>query len=83
MKKYLVILLVLFTGNAFAVLNKWVDEKGNVHYSDQPPPANVKKTTLHFPPPPPVPSAVSATTSSGTTTPVSNVPATPPVEGVK
>ncbi len=75
MKKYLAILLVLCVTNTFAALNKWVDEKGNVHYSDQPPPANVKKTTLRFPPPPPVPSAVPAT-PVGNATPVSNVPAT-------
>ena len=46
MKKYLLILLVLSSANAFAGLNKWVDENGKVHYSDQPPPANVKAETL-------------------------------------
>lgn len=73
MKKYLVILLVLSTSNVFAALNKWVDEKGNVHYSDQTPPANVKKTTLRFPPPP-----VSLTASSVSSTSPTATPTTPP-----
>ncbi|TAN72328.1 MAG: DUF4124 domain-containing protein [Gallionella sp.] len=46
MKNYLFILLMLSGANAFAGLNKWVDENGKVHYSDQPPPANVKSETL-------------------------------------
>ena len=46
MKKILLILLMLAGANAFAGLNKWVDADGKVHYSDQPPPANVKATTL-------------------------------------
>jgi len=46
MKKFLLILLVLASANAFAGLSKWVDADGKVHYSDQPPPANVKAKTL-------------------------------------
>lgn len=46
MKRYLTILLLLSSTTAFAALNKWVDEKGEVHYSDAPPPANVKSKTL-------------------------------------
>jgi len=46
MKKFLLILLMLTSANAFAVLSKWVDADGKVHYSDQPPPANVKAKTL-------------------------------------
>ncbi|HEU0220523.1 MAG TPA: DUF4124 domain-containing protein [Gallionella sp.] len=46
MKKFLLILLVLASTNAFAELSKWVDADGKVHYSDQPPPANVKAKTL-------------------------------------
>jgi hypothetical protein len=61
MKKYSAILLILFVGNAFAALNKWVDEKGHVFYSDRTPPANTKKSTLHFRAPPIV-SAVTPTT---------------------
>lgn len=46
MKKFLLILLILASANAFAGLSKWVDADGKVHYSDQPPPANVKAKTL-------------------------------------
>jgi len=46
MKKLLLILSILTSANAFAGLSKWVDADGKVHYSDQPPPANVKATTL-------------------------------------
>lgn len=46
MKNFLFVLL-LFSVNAFAGLNKWVDADGKVHYSDQPPPANVQAQTLH------------------------------------
>lgn len=47
MKKFLLILLMLVSTTAFAELSKWVDADGKVHYSDQPPPANVKAKTLH------------------------------------
>lgn len=46
MKKYLPALLILYSFNSYAALNKWVDANGDVHYSDQPPPANVKAKTL-------------------------------------
>jgi len=46
MKKYLFILLMLSNTHAVADLSKWVDANGKVHYSDQPPPANVKAKTL-------------------------------------
>ena len=46
MKKIMLILLVLTSASAFAGLSKWVDTDGKVHYSDQPPPANVKATVL-------------------------------------
>jgi hypothetical protein len=51
MKRYLTILLLLSSTTAFAALNKWVDKNGEVHYSDQPPPANVKSETLRVSPP--------------------------------
>jgi hypothetical protein len=35
--------------NANAALNKWVDNEGNIHYSDQPPPPNVKAQTFTTP----------------------------------
>ena len=45
MNKVMLALLLVFCVNAQAEVNKWVDESGRVHYSDQPPPAsaNVKK----------------------------------------
>jgi hypothetical protein len=42
MRKILLILLMLAGANAYAGINKWVDADGKVHYSDQPPPVNVK-----------------------------------------
>ncbi|MDP2695380.1 MAG: DUF4124 domain-containing protein [Gallionella sp.] len=50
MKKILLILLMLASTTAFAALSKWVDADGKVHYSDQPPPANVKAKTLRVTP---------------------------------
>lgn len=46
MKSLLLVLLVLSSTCAHAALNKWVDEHGKVHYSDQPPPSNVKAQIL-------------------------------------
>lgn len=66
MKKFLLILLMMFSANAFAELSKWVDADGKVHYSDQPPPANVKAKTLRLPSDAAVPvsaSGVSATSA--------------------
>jgi hypothetical protein len=59
MKKYLPILLMLSASGAFAALNKWVDEDGKVHYSDQPPPANVKSEVLRSTTGTPEPAAAS------------------------
>ena len=38
MGKFLLILLMLASANSFAEVNKWIDDQGRVHYSDQPPP---------------------------------------------
>ena len=46
MIKYLLLLLILTSTNAFAEINKWVDSNGKVHYSDQPPPPDVKPKAL-------------------------------------
>ena len=65
MKKYLFILLILSSAPAVADLSKWVDENGKVHYSDQPPPANVKAKTLRSTPgTPPLTSASGVAASS-------------------
>jgi hypothetical protein len=41
-----VIALFVFSLTAHAGLNKWVDADGKVHYSDTPPPENVKTETV-------------------------------------
>ncbi len=46
MNKFLLILLALASTNAFAEINKWVDDQGQVHYSDQPPPSDAQSKTL-------------------------------------
>lgn len=46
MNRFLLILLALASANAFAEINKWVDEHGQVHYSDQPPPSDIQVKTL-------------------------------------
>ena len=50
MKKLLLIFLALTSANIFAELNKWTDENGKVHYSDQPPPAHIKAKVLRSTP---------------------------------
>jgi len=42
---FLVVLLITST-NSIAELNKWVDSKGRIHYSDTPPPPDVSATKL-------------------------------------
>ena len=49
MKRCLPIFLLLLSASAHGALNKWVDAEGNVHYSDEPPPPNVKAQTLTTP----------------------------------
>ena len=43
MKKTIFLILMGFACAAQAQLYRWVDEKGGVHYTDQPPPASAKK----------------------------------------
>ena len=47
MNRLLLAIFMLTSFNALADLNKWVDENGKVHYSDTPPPSNVKVKKLH------------------------------------
>jgi len=42
MEKFLLIFLIVASTNAWAEVNKWVDNQGQVHYSDQPPPPDVQ-----------------------------------------
>jgi hypothetical protein len=46
MGKFLLILLLLASANSFADINKWVDDQGRVHYSDQPPPPDARTEAL-------------------------------------
>ena len=46
MNKFLAFFLLLVCTNSFAAISKWVDSDGQVHYSDQPPPSDVRQKTL-------------------------------------
>jgi hypothetical protein len=46
MNKFLLFVLLSIGTTAFAGITKWVDDEGHVHYSDNPPPPNVKAKTL-------------------------------------
>ena len=52
MKRLLPACLLLLSFSTYGALHKWVDADGKVHYSDEPPPANVKGTTLKAEPAP-------------------------------
>lgn len=43
MKKILIFASLCFAAAAQAQLYRWIDDKGGVHYTDQPPPPNAKK----------------------------------------
>jgi len=49
MKRCLPIILLLLSASAHGALNKWVDTEDNVHYSDEPPPTDVKAQKLTIP----------------------------------
>ena len=46
MGRFLLILLMLASANAFAAISKWVDDQGQVHYSDRPPPPGSQQKIL-------------------------------------
>lgn len=46
MGKFMLILLMLASTNSFAAISKWVDDHGQVHYSDQPPPPGMQQQML-------------------------------------
>jgi hypothetical protein len=48
MKKLLLVVLVLLGGNVYAGITKWVDDKGEVHYSEQAPKNANKVEHLQF-----------------------------------
>lgn len=47
----LLLMMLVFSGNAAAAMYKWVDEDGNVHYTQTPPPADVRQAETIKPPP--------------------------------
>lgn len=51
MKRCLPVCLLLLSLNAYGALTKWVDADGKIHYSDEPPPINVKAKKLSTPSP--------------------------------
>lgn len=57
MKKYLLLFLLLLSGSVYAGPDKWVDEHGEVHYSDHPPKNQTNVEQLHFPDKPGAPPA--------------------------
>jgi hypothetical protein len=60
----LALFAVIFSGTAYAGITRWVDAQGNVHYSDQPPPAGAKlEKNIAVPPPVPAKSEESAAKS--------------------
>lgn len=48
MSKSLLVLLALLSGSVYAGPSKWVDEHGEVHYSDHPPKNQTHVEQLHF-----------------------------------
>ncbi len=60
MKYLLTAIMLLLSLNSYAALNKWVDSEGKIHYSDEPPPANVKSEALRTGPETPSPAAASS-----------------------
>ena len=46
MKICFFIALLIISTNSIAELNKWVDSKGRIHYSDTPPPPDVSATKI-------------------------------------
>ena len=46
-----ILVIYLLAGHAYAAMYKWVDEDGNVQYSQSPPPAGIEAKTIDPPPP--------------------------------
>jgi hypothetical protein len=57
MKRLLTLALLLAALPASAVMYKWVDQDGKIHYSDQPPPSGAKKSGVMNAPSPGAPGA--------------------------
>jgi len=70
MNKYLLVILMLVSANAFPSLIKWVDADGQVHYSDVPPPPDARTKILR-----------STSNKSGTDSTNDTTPAESPAAG--
>jgi hypothetical protein len=64
MMRFAPLALCLLALTAWADLYKWTDEDGKVHYSDQPPPSNIKKTETIKPDKQPAPAAAPASNAA-------------------
>ncbi len=64
MKYWIALLLALLSLNSYAGLTKWVDSEGKVHYSDSPPPENVKSEAVRVAPSPGAPAAASGSSAA-------------------
>jgi Domain of unknown function (DUF4124) len=71
MRHFAWVLAVIAFG-ASAQVYKWVDEKGQVHYGEQPPP-EAKTTTINVPPPGPTAPPPSADKPKAATDPAAKV----------
>ena len=69
MKRLLTLALLLAALPASAVLYKWVDQDGKVHYSDQPPPDGAKKSGVVSAPARSTPSAAAPGGEAATSAP--------------
>ncbi|HKK16999.1 MAG TPA: DUF4124 domain-containing protein, partial [Gammaproteobacteria bacterium] len=45
-----ILLALLVSSNALAAMYKWVDENGEVHYTQTPPPGDIQAETIKPPP---------------------------------
>ena len=75
MKRLLMLALLLAALPASAVMYKWVDQDGKVHYSDQPPPSGAKKSGVMNAPSPAKPAGDAAPANAATAAPPGAKPA--------
>jgi hypothetical protein len=75
MKRLLMLALFLAALPASAVMYKWVDQDGKVHYSDQPPPSGAKKSGVMNAPSPGSPAGSKPDGDAAPATPADAAPA--------
>jgi len=69
MKYCMAVVLFLVSINAYADARKWVDSEGRVHYSDSPPPGNVKSENVRISPSPGAPGSAPASSAAAASAP--------------